>query len=179
MIEYSCLKHKGNAEVYSDEVYISIIPHLTIAILYGSEMGEKAGNASLILGDLVSGDEIPFDELTELAEIHLPDEAQYLILRVEGDFINIRKKGKLFSMIMKDGQMKELPNGVFGLAAGDRIVCGTENFYKYLTSEGILADCLVSSDCEEWKDLVTRRISDKTELLCGNLSAVFLMPHEL
>ena len=57
---------------------------------------------------------------------------------------------------------------------GDRLVCATSNFYRFLTDEGILADALVSDTCSEWMNMMIRRISDQNQLKCGNLSAVTL-----
>ena len=84
------------------------------------------------------------------------------------------RRGGVFAKIIKDGQIHVLPNGFFGLNVGDSIVCATSNFYKHLTDEGILADALVSSSCNEWMNMLIRRISDQCQLKCGNLSAVTL-----
>jgi len=60
------------------------------------------------------------------------------------------------------------------MTKGDKIVCATAKFYKHLTDEGILADALVSDSCSDWMYMMVRRISDQTQLKCGNLSAVTL-----
>ena len=76
--------------------------------------------------------------------------------------------------IVRQGQISLLPNGYFGLSSDDRIICATSNFFKFLNDEGILADALVAGTCNEWMDMMVRRISDQTQLKCGNLSAVTL-----
>ena len=104
----------------------------------------------------------------------LDEESEYLILRVLKNGVECYRRGGVFAKIIKDGQIHVLPNGFFGLNVGDSIVCATSNFYKHLTDEGILADALVSSSCNEWMNMLIRRISDQCQLKCGNLSAVTL-----
>ena len=76
---------------------------------------------------------------------------------------------------MSKGQISLLPNGFYGLSPEDRIICATENFFDNITDEGILADALVADSCNEWMNMMIRRISDLTQLKCGNLSAVTLI----
>ena len=60
------------------------------------------------------------------------------------------------------------------MSPDDRIVCATAKFYKNISDEGILADALVADSCSEWMNMMIRRISDQTQLRCGNLSVVTL-----
>jgi hypothetical protein len=60
------------------------------------------------------------------------------------------------------------------MSKDDKIVVCTAKFFKYLTDEGVLADALVSDSCSDWMYMMIRRISDQTQLKCGNLSAVTL-----
>ena len=80
----------------------------------------------------------------------------------------------MLAKIVRNGQINILPNGYFGLSSDDRIICATSNFFKYLNDEGILADALVAGSCDDWMNMMVRRISDQTQLKCGNLSAVTL-----
>ena len=62
---------------------------------------------------------------------------------------------------------------------GKTVLCNCDdpyesNFFKYLSEDGILADALVADSCSEWMNMLIRRISDQTQLRCGNLSAVTL-----
>ena len=101
--------------------------------------------------------------------------SEFLVLRIEGHHIACFRKGGVKAKIVINGDLKLLPNGIFGLNDGDRILVATDNFYSHLTNEGILADALVTDSCSEWMNLLVRRISDANQLKCGNLSAVTLL----
>ena len=118
----------------------------------------------------------PHDPLaTNYGDSLNPGNAEYLVLRIEGNSIACFRHGGVMAKIVINGDLKMLPNGIFGLNDGDKILVATENFYSSLTDEGILADALVSDTCAEWMNLMVRRISDTNQLKCGNLSAVTLL----
>ena len=177
MIEYYQFKHNGGSEEYRDGIYMSIVPHMTFAILSGSNMEPGSDEAKKILeasfagGDMMLG----FKELDQKLKESLPTGLDYLLIRVTGSSIECSKYGSVDARIVMGGEMRQLPNGFFGLRSGDRIVCGVENFFKYLPDEAILADALVSENCSEWTNYMVRRISDCNELSCGNLTALTLI----
>ena len=114
------------------------------------------------------------DYLTRVFEECLDKGSEYLILRVEQKGIECIRRGDVCAKIVRQGQINLLPNGYFGLSSDDRIICATTNFFNYISDEGILADALVSGSCSEWMHMMIRRISDQTQLKCGNISAVNL-----
>ena len=175
MIEYYTFKHRGADEEYKDEVFLRLVPNLTVAIFNGSKL-DSPKSQSLLFSEILSSDEGSkgIDFLNTVFEDCLDEDSEYLILRVENEGIESIRRGSVCAKIVRQGQISLLPNGYFGLSSDDRIVCATSNFFKSLSDEGILADALVADSCNEWMNMMVRRISDQTQLKCGNLSAVTL-----
>ena len=176
MIEYFTFKHRGDALDYQDEVFLKLVPNLTVAIFYGSDMANAPKSQALLFSELLNSDDgtKSIDSLSEEFDECLDSDSEYLILRVFKDGVECLRRGGVVAKIIKDGQISVLPNGFFGLSQDDRIICATSRFYRFLTDEGILADALVSENCNEWMNMMVRRVSDQTQLKCGNLSAVTL-----
>ena len=177
MIEYFTFKHRGESDSYKDEVYLTVVPSVTVAVFYGSAMGNDQKISpemfSILLAEV--GKDQDFVRMCSVLDERLPGNAEYLVLRIEGDQIACFRRGGVAAKIVINGDLRILPSGVFGLNTGDRILVATENFYSYLTDEGILADALVTDSCSEWMHFLVRRISDVNQLRCGNLSAVTLL----
>ncbi|MBR3342092.1 MAG: hypothetical protein IKG30_10800 [Clostridiales bacterium] len=175
MIEYYTFKHRGAADEYKDEVFLRLVPNLTVAIFNGNKL-DSPKSQSLLFSEILSSDEgnKSFDYLHKVFDDCLDDDSEFLILRVEQNGIESIRRGDVSAKIVRHGQISLLPNGYFGLSSDDSIICATSNFFKYISDEGILADALVSGSCNEWMNMMIRRISDQTQLKCGNLSAVNL-----
>ncbi|MCR4689453.1 MAG: hypothetical protein K5745_07895 [Saccharofermentans sp.] len=176
MIEYYQFKHNGGRDEYKDAIFLSIVPSMTFAVLYGSGMEDGAGEALNVLSKVFAGDEVQleFDKLDKLVFDRMPKDAQYMLLRIKNESVECSKYGGVSAKIVMGGEMRLLPNGYFGLNAGDRIVCGTDNFIGNLSDEAIIADALVAENSSEWMNYMVRRISDINELTCGNLTALTL-----
>ena len=176
MIEYYTFKHRGDSLEYLDEVYLTLIPNMTVAMFYGSNLAEGARSQAMLFSEILNSDEgaksIP--DLNKVMEEYLDDQSEYLLLRSVKNGIECYRRGQVSAKIIRNGQISILPNGFFGLSSDDRLVCATSNFFKYLNDEGILADALVAETCSEWMNMMIRRISDQNQLKCGNLSAVTL-----
>lgn len=175
MIEYYTFKHRGDDDEYKDEVFLRLVPTLTVALFNGSKL-DSPKSQSLLFSEILSSEEgsKSIDFLNNIFDECLDAGSEYLILRVEKAGIESIRRGDVYAKIVRNGLISLLPNGYFGLSADDRIVCATSNFYKYLSDEGILADALVADSCSDWMNMLIRRISDQTQLRCGNLSAVTL-----
>ena len=176
MIEYYTFMHSGDSEAYTDEVILRLVPKLTVAIFYGSKIASAPKSQSLLFSEILSSEEFSkgFDYLSSMFDEYLDEQSEYMILRVLENGIESIRKGGVYAKIVHNGMISILPNGIFCLSPDDRIVCGTDNFFKYLPDEGIIADALVADSCNEWMNMLVRRISDQTQLTCGNLSAVTL-----
>lgn len=175
MIDRACFKHKGNAEHYCDEVFLSEAPCFVAAVFCGKEEYINSLSCSFVLSEILkdSKEDDSLEQICKVLEEKIPEDVEYLILRIDGHLkADSLKRGQVRAFIVNNGEMMILPNGIFGLKEGDMLVCAVKNFYSNLTNEGMLSDALISSDCSEWMDYMIRRVSDKTELLCGNLSAV-------
>ena len=175
MIEYYTFKHRGAEEEYKDEVFLRLVPNLTVAIFNGSKI-DSPKSQSLLFSEILTSEEgsKSIDYLNSVFEECLDEDSEYIILRVENKGIESIRRGSVCAKIVRQGQISLLPNGYFGLSSDDRIVCATSNFFKSLNDEGILADALVAGSCDDWMNMMVRRISDQTQLKCGNLSAVTL-----
>ena len=176
MIEYYTFKHRGDSLEYLDEVYLSLVPSITVAMFYGSKIKEGARSQALLFSELLNSEEIANNiaNLDAVMEEFLENTSEYLLLRSIDNGIECFRRGDVYAKIIRNGQISILPNGFFGLSHEDRIICATSNFYRYLTDEGILADALVADTCSDWMNMLIRRISDQNQLKCGNLSAVTL-----
>lgn len=176
MIEYYTFKHRGDALEYLDEVYLTLIPNMTVAIFYGSNLKEGARSQTLLFSELLNTDKAAgsISSLNNVMEEFLEEGTEYLLLRAINKGIECFRRGEVYAKIVRNGQIALLPNGYFELSGDDRLVCATSNFYKYMSDEGILADALVADSCSEWMNMMIRRISDQNQLKCGNLSAVTL-----
>ena len=42
MIEYFTFKHSGESDSYRDEVYLTVVPSVTVAMYYGSAQPENS-----------------------------------------------------------------------------------------------------------------------------------------
>ena len=176
MIEYYTFKHRGDSLEFLDEVYLTLIPNMTVAIFYGSHLAEGARSQTLLFSEILNSEEgtKSISELNSVMTECLDENSEYLLLRSVNDGIECFRRGEVCAKIIRNGTVSILPNGYFRLSSDDRLVCATSNFYRFLTDEGILADALVSDTCSEWMNMMIRRISDQNQLKCGNLSAVTL-----
>ena len=177
MIEYFTFEHKGGRGQYLDSVVTVANPELSIAIAATEKLGENALPARKILRDIMSSElaskGIP--ELSSALAEHLPDSAEYMVFKIGDTKIDSMRHGDVYGKIVKNGELKVLPNGILGLEDEDRIVCATEEFFSFLSDEEILADSLFAESCQEWMNYMVRRISDINWLSGRNLSAVTLI----
>ena len=176
MIEYYTFKHRGYSLEYRDEIFLRLVPSITVAIFNGNKLESAPKSQSLLFSEILSSEEgrKNLNDLNDIFEDCLDDKSEYLILRVINNGIESIRRGDVCAKIVSKGQISLLPNGFYGLSPEDRIICATENFFDNITDEGILADALVADSCNEWMNMLIRRISDRTQLKCGNLSAVTL-----
>ena len=177
MIEYYTFKHRGESESYKDEVYLTVVPSVTVAVFYGSVHNDKTVVSPEMFSGLLAevSPDLDFNRMCSVLNERLPGNAEYLVLRIEGKSIACFRRGGVSAKLVINGDLRMLPNGIFGLNDGDRLVVATDKFFSCLTDEGILADALVTDSCSEWMSLMVRRISDVNQLKCGNLSAVTLL----
>lgn len=177
MIEYYLFMHKGGQPQYQDGVVPIANPELSIGIIASSKLGDQAKAASKMFKDTL-GSDLNRGSIMDLAkeiDLRIPDNAEYIIFRISDNEIESMRRGNVYCKIVKDGEMKVLPNGIFKLEDEDRIVCATEEFFSFLPDEAILADSLFAESCQEWMNYMVRRISDINWLSGNNMSAVTLI----
>ena len=174
MIEYYMFMHKGGQPEYTDGLFPIASPELTIGIISSKNLGESAGKIVKMFRDILGSDlsTKSFDELTETVINDMPDNADYMVLRISDTKVNSIRRGSVCGKIVKDGELKILPNGVFSLVDEDRLVCASESFFEHLPDEAILVDSMFAESSKEWMDYMIRRISDENWLSEDNLSAV-------
>jgi len=178
MIEYYTLMHKGNAEEYTDNIFMNFDSTVTVLIIYSSKEDspeftedDKSRISSMITG--CRG--IPFDEISKALERDIAQGIDYMLIHINDSMINIERHGSIFAGIVKNGELKRLPNGPFSIEDDDRVVCGTSEFFKYLSYPAVLSDALTAESSEEWMDNMVCRISEQNMLAEGNLTAVTLI----
>lgn len=178
MIEYFPLMHKGGAEEYFDSLILNFSGSLTAFLYYGSsERNVSSGTREKkAAADLINNcKDVPFAELCRSIEEVMKDDSEYMVIRVSDTSVESECRGKVNGYLLKKGEIKRLPNGLIKPDSDDRIVCGTAAFYKKLSLPAILSDSMVSISAEEWMDNMICRISEKTMLAEGNLTALTLM----
>ena len=177
MIEYYTLMHKGNCDEYTDNIFMNFGSTVTVLMIYNGENElplseeEKTRVSTYITG--CRG--IPFDEVSSKLTEYLPQGTAYMLIHINDTLINIERHGQIYASIVKKGEIKLLPNGPFSIEDDDRVVCGTAEFFKYLSQPAILSDGLTAESSEEWMDNLVCRISDRNHLAEGNLTAVTLI----
>ncbi|SCW40609.1 hypothetical protein SAMN02910456_00957 [Ruminococcaceae bacterium YRB3002] len=177
MIEYYLFTHKGGRAQYLDEVFPVVNPELSFGILSSAKLGDKAALAGRRFKEILSSSLIELELPALCAEIdrNMPDNAEYMIFRISDERIVSLRRGNVYGKIVKEGELKVLPNGVLSLEDEDRIICGNEEFFRHLEDEEILADSLFAESSQEWMNYMVRRISDINWLSEGNMSAVTLI----
>jgi len=177
MIEYFLLMHKGGRPAYNDGVFPIANPELTIGIISAANLGENSESVVKVFKDTLGSEAESqgFDVLSDEVVKRLPDNAEFMILRISDTRIESLRRGRVYGKIVKAGELKMLPNGVFGLEDEDRIVCGNEEFFSHLQDEAIYADSMFAESSQEWMEYMVRRISDANWLSGNNLSAVTLI----
>ena len=56
MIEYYTFKHRGAEEEYKDEVFLRLVPNLTVAIFNGSKI-DSPKSQSLLFSEILTSEE--------------------------------------------------------------------------------------------------------------------------
>lgn len=182
MIEYYTLMHKGGNEEYTDNIFLNFGSSLTVLILNTSTALQQVDDDTeklrlvengKIAGSVVnSASDLPFEPLRDFLNETILPSTDHMLIRIKDDMIQVDRKGKIYAKIVKDGDLKLLPNGRFGLENEDRVVCGTGEFFKHLSNPGVLSDALISESCKEWMDNMVCRISEQNMLAEGDLTAV-------
>ena len=177
MIEYFLLMHKGGRPSYTDGVFPIVNPELTIGLISSENLGDNSEAIVKLFKDTLGSEAETrgFKALSEEILNRLPDNAEFMILRITDTRIDSLRRGRVYGKIVKAGELKMLPNGVFGLEDEDRIVCGNEEFFMHLQDEAIYADSMFAESSQEWMEYMVRRISDANWLSGNNLSAVTLI----
>ncbi|HAW16209.1 MAG: hypothetical protein IJ869_01810 [Clostridiales bacterium] len=176
MIEYYTIKHRGGEEEYTDNLFMNYGSTMTIMLLYSSRSEEFAKPHALMIEEAIKnchGKDFG-DLMKEIAKI-VPGDLDYFLLQATDDWIKTDRHGKVYAYIVKNGELKLLPNGQFGLEDEDRIVCGTYSFFEKLSDPAILSDASTSISSEEWMDNLICRISEQTMLAGDNLTAVTMI----
>lgn len=177
MIEYFLFTHKGGEQTYNEGVFPIANPELAIGIISSANLGENCARNVRIFKEILGSDMIQgnMNDLSGVLDKNLADEAEYMIIRISDEKIESVRRGGVFGKIVKDGELKVLPNGIMRLEDEDRIVCATDAFFSKLADESILADSMFAESSKEWMEYMIRRISDVNWLSEGNLSAVTLI----
>ena len=177
MIEYYIFKHKGGQPQYLDAVVSVPNPELSMGIIASEKLGENAQTSKKIFSEIMRSEFITREvhEIVEEVDKHINDKAEYMIFRITDTSIDSMRKGGVYGKIVKNGELKVLPNGILHLEDEDRIICATEEFFSFLEDEEILVDSLFAESCQEWMSYMVRRISDVNWLSGKNLSAVTLI----
>ena len=118
MIEYYTFKHRGDALDYQDEVFLRLVPSLTVAIFFGSNLAIAPKSQALLFSEILNSEEggRSIDFLSADFDECLDEESEYLILRVLDNGVECYRRGGVYAKIIKDGQIKVLPNGFFGMS---------------------------------------------------------------
>ena len=108
MIEYYTFKHRGDALDYQDEVFLRLVPSLTVAIFFGSNLAIAPKSQALLFSEILNSEEggRSIDFLSADFDECLDEESEYLILRVLDNGVECYRRGGVYAKIIKDGQIK-------------------------------------------------------------------------
>ena len=174
MIETYSFSHSGGLEEYNDEVFVGFGSFTVAVVINGMNDHEMCRRVSLAVSRVLKNDfeNMTFDDITYIISKIVKHNDEYAIIRITDNEIELEQHGGIKAFIVKDGDLKQLTNGMMKIENEDRIICGTDRFFRYLTKEAILADAVTSISAEEWMDFLVSRISDVNMLKGDNLSAV-------
>lgn len=174
MIETYSFSHNGGLEEYNDEVFVGFGSFTVAVVVNGMNDKEMCRRVSLAVSRVLRTDfeHMSFDDITYIISKIVKHNDEYAIIRITDNEIETEQHGGIKAFIIKDGDIKQITNGLMKISNEDRIICGTDRFFKFLTKEAILADAVTSISAEEWMDFLVSRISDINMLKGDNLSAV-------
>ena len=174
MIETYTFSNNGGLEEYNDEVFVGFGSFTVAVIVNGMDNREMCRRVSLAVNRVLSNDfeSMSFDDMTYLISKIVKHKDEYTVIRITDTEIEMEQHGGIVAYIIKDGDIRQITNGLLKIDNEDRIICGTERFFKYLSKEAILADASSSISAEEWMDFLVGRISDVNMLKGDNLSAI-------
>ncbi len=178
MIEYYTLMNKGSESLYRDDFHLNFGPTITILMLYVSKKAEVILDSQLtakLSSTISSCNSMTFEEISNTLEGLINNQCDYLLFQINDSHIQVERHGNIYVELIKNGELKRLPNGIFTLENDDHIVCGTSSFFKGLTGPAIVADALSSISSEEWMDGLCFRIAEKNGFSEGNLTAATLI----
>lgn len=175
MIEYYTLMHKGSEKLYRDNIFLNFGSTITVLMLYVSKNVDVVldSNLSMKLSSAISScSNVYFDELSRSIDELILERCDYLLLQMNDTKVEVRRNGNVYAEIVKNGELKRLPNGLFSLDDDDHIVCGTKAFFQHLTQPAVISDALTSISSEEWMDSLAFRIAEQSNFSESNITAV-------
>lgn len=178
MIEHYTFRNIGGSDSYQDIISENYLKTFTAFIYYGSSPRNKEDSSSvakLCASYVTEQNQKNFEVLSNEIESYLSGDKEYLLIRLDGDELNFVSKGGVYGYIVRGGELFRIPNGTMILYPDDQIVCATTRFFSSLSLPAIITDALMSLTAEEWMDNMIYRISEKTRLIEGNLSAITIV----
>lgn len=172
MIETYTFRHMGGDTKQREDIFVRFGSSMCIEILNGSlDPDFEACALDVVNLNNSFDDNSKFDDILDQIDKKVNNRTSYMILRITDNSIEVFNNSTCKAYIIKNGEIKTIPNGYNGIEDGDKIICGTENFFKTLTPEAVLIDAVSSISSEEWIDFLITRISQKTKLSQGNIAA--------
>ena len=177
MIETYRLSHNGGQDKHCDDVLVRVGKVLWLVVVQGS----KEITATRIFADAFQkvfatcADDSAFTDLCEKYEKLVPHIFDYMIMKVSDSELSVFRHGSVKGYLVRNGEIKLLPNGTISANDEDRILVATQTLYEKITPEGILADGLMATNCEEWMNYMLYRVSSLDMLSGPNLTAVTIM----
>lgn len=100
---------------------------------------------------------------------------EYLLIEINDSSVTTEIRGGLRGYLIRNGSIVSVTNGLIALNNEDRIIFGTDRFFKDLSNEMILIDALTSLSAEEWMNFLICRKSEFNMLKGENLSAITII----
>ena len=174
MIEAYSFSHSGGLEEYNDQVFLGFGAFTVSVIVNGNDNSETCKRVSDVVSKIFKIDfkRFTFDDLSYLIFRDVKRSDEYLLAGITDEKLETEIHGGIRGFIVKEGEIKNVTNGIISLENEDRILFATDRFLETLSNEAILADAVTSISAEEWLNFLVCRISDATKLNGKNLSAV-------
>jgi hypothetical protein len=174
MIESCSFSHKGGKEKYNDAVFVGFGRFTLGMVVNGNDDPEQCERVSAAMRRILKNDfeSYSFSDISEDIARSCTHGEEYMIIGLTDNLMEAEFHGALRGYLLRDGDITGVTYGQVTLENEDRIVIGTDKFFKVLTQEAVLADAVTSISAEEWLDFMVARISDVNMLSDENLSAL-------
>lgn len=174
MLETYSFSHSGGLEEYLDKVYVSYGQKTYAYVINGRNDKDSCTRIKKAVKDVFihNINTSSFKNVSEEIRRNVKSNDEYLLLEIDDNSVVSEIHGGLKGYLIRNGSIVSVTNGLINLKNEDRLIFGTDRFFRDLSLEMILIDALTSLSAEEWMGFLICRKSEFNMLKGENLSAI-------